>query len=105
MSIQVRKLAGTLGARLSGVPFKDGLSPADLEAIKAALYEHLVLAIDASDMRPEQQVQIARLFGEPEHHVFFPNLGRGLEHVSVLDSTAEAGGRADRWHMDEIFLQ
>jgi taurine dioxygenase len=58
--------------------------------------------IDAADMAPSQQVQIARLFGEPEHHVFFPNLGPGLEHVTVLDS--EAGQRSDRWHIDEVFL-
>jgi taurine dioxygenase len=62
-----------------------------------------VLAIDAQEMAPGQQLEIARLFGEPEHHVFFPNLGKGLEHVSVLDS--KAGERADRWHIDEVFLQ
>jgi taurine dioxygenase len=103
MTVSVRKLAGALGARMSGVDFRSGLADADLKAIEAALLEHQVLAIDAGDMTPDQQVRIARLFGEPEHHVFFPNLGRGLEHVTVLDSAV--GERADRWHIDEVFLQ
>jgi len=103
MSLGVRKLAGALAARVSGVDFRGGLTRSDLAAIEGALATHQVLAIDAAAMSPEQHVQIARLFGEPEHHVFFPNLGEGLEHVTVLDS--EAGERSDRWHIDESFLQ
>jgi taurine dioxygenase len=103
MGFDVRKLSGALGARISGLDFKAGLTPADLSAIADALAVHQVLVIDAAEMAPGQQVQIARLFGEPEHHVFFPNLGVGLEHVTVLDS--EAGQRSDRWHIDEVFLE
>jgi taurine dioxygenase len=103
MGFDVRKLSGALGARISGLDFKAGLAPADLSAIADALAVHQVLVIDAAEMAPGQQVQIARLFGEPEHHVFFPNLGPGLEHVTVLDS--EAGQRSDRWHIDEVFLE
>lgn len=101
--MQVRKVGGALGARMTGIDFRAGLTPTDLAAIEAALLEHQVLAIDAAEMGPDQQVQIARRFGEPEHHVFFPNLGKGLEHVTVLDSAV--GERADRWHIDEVFLQ
>jgi taurine dioxygenase len=103
MGFDVRKLSGALGAQISGLDFKAGLTPADLSAIADALAVHQVLVIDAAEMAPGQQVQIARLFGEPEHHVFFPNLGVGLEHVTVLDS--EAGQRSDRWHIDEVFLE
>ena len=102
MGIEVRRLAGALAARMSGVDFKGGLKPGDLSAIAQALAEHQVLVIDAADMAPGQQVEIARAFGEPEHHVFFPNLGPGLEHVTVLDSAA--GTKANSWHIDEVFL-
>lgn len=101
-AIEVRRLSGALGARMSGVDFAAGLDQPVLAAIEAALVEHQVLAIDATAMRPDQQVEIARFLGEPEHHDFFPNLGPGLEHVTVLDSAV--GERADRWHIDETFL-
>ena len=101
--MKITKLTGALGARIEGLDFADGPGEADLTTIAAALAEHQVLAITAGDMDPAQQLRIARLFGEPEHHAFFNNLGEGLEQVTVLDS--EAGDRADRWHVDELFLE
>lgn len=99
---QLRKMNGALGARIEGIDFNAGLKTSDLEAIEAALAEHHAVCIPAADMSPQQHLQIARHFGEPEHHEFFPNLGPGLEHVTVLDSAA--GERADMWHSDEQFL-
>jgi taurine dioxygenase len=103
MAITVHKLNGALAARVEGVDFGAGepLDAATLRAIEAALYEHGVLAIDAAAMTPAQHLALARHFGEPEHHEFFPNLGDGLEEVTLLDSEKD---RANMWHMDEPFL-
>jgi taurine dioxygenase len=103
MTVQVRKLNGALGARVDGVDFGGGekLDADDVAAIEAALYEHGVLAISAAEMTPDQHLVLARHFGEPEHHQFFPNLGPGREEVTLLDSERD---RANMWHMDEPFL-
>jgi taurine dioxygenase len=100
----VRKLNGALGARIEGVDFGRGepLPRPVLEAVEAALYEHGVLAIAAAEMTDAQHLALASHFGEAEHHQFFPNLGPGLEQVTLLDSTKD---RANMWHMDEPFLR
>lgn len=101
--LAVRKLNGALGARIDGIDFSGGkpLPSPLLEAIETALYEHGVLAIGAAEMSDAQHLALASHFGEAEHHQFFPNLGPGLEQVTLLDSTRD---RANMWHMDEPFL-
>ena len=64
--------------------------------------DHQVLVMRAPDLAPEQHLSIATQFGDTEVHAFFPNLGEGLDRVSVLDS--EQGNVASMWHSDETFL-
>lgn len=101
--VSVRRLNGALGARIEGVDFGDGepLAADVVAVIEAALYEHGVVAIAAAEMTDAQHLALASHFGEAEHHQFFPNLGPGLEQVTLLDSTKD---RANMWHMDEPFL-
>lgn len=88
---------------MTGIDWDGGVTDSDLVAIETALYEHGVLAVAAAGMRPAQHVQLARHFGELEHHEFFRNQGEGLEHITVLDS--DQGDRANLWHIDEQFLE
>ncbi|MDY0006923.1 MAG: TauD/TfdA family dioxygenase [Spongiibacteraceae bacterium] len=102
MAITVTRLNGALGARVDGIDYASGIDAATLATLRDALARHHVLCVEGAPMTPAQHLQIARHFGEPEHHDFYPNLGPGLEHVTVLDSTK--GGRADMWHSDEQYL-
>lgn len=101
--MDIARLNGALGARVTGIDWDGGVTDSDLVAIETALYEHGVLAVAAAGMRPAQHVQLARHFGELEHHEFFRNQGEGLEHITVLDS--DQGDRANLWHIDEQFLE
>ncbi len=104
MTLSIKKLAGNLGARLEGIDFTNDLAETTIEAIGAALYEHHVLSIPASDVTPSQHTQIARHFGEPEQNatdVF--SVDEQFPHITVIDS--EKGDRADSWHADETFLE
>ena len=104
--MEVHRLNGALGARVNGIDWDTGpghvLGPEVGPAVAGALAEYHVLAVEARDMRPEQHVALARHFGELEHHEFFNNLGPGLEHITVLDSSR--GDRSNMWHIDEQFL-
>lgn len=103
MAISITRLNGTLGARLEGIDFKRGLDPAILEQIAAALWQHQVIAIPAHDMKPEQHLQIALHFGQPEHNdTGYFNRIEGVPHITMIDS--DKGDRADSWHADETFL-
>jgi len=100
--MDVVRIGGALGARVTGIDWAGGLDEPTLEAVGAALAEHHVLVVDARAMTPAQHVELARHFGEPEHHEFFQNEGPGFEHMTVLDSTR--GDRSNMWHIDEQFL-
>jgi taurine dioxygenase len=101
--VEIAKLNGALGARVSAIDWDAGLDDGDLKEIADALAEHSVLAVAAAGMRPEQHVQLARHFGELEHHEFFENQGPGFEHITVLDSAR--GDKSNMWHIDEQFLE
>ena len=103
MALAVTKLNGALGARIDGIDFRKNLTDAIFEQLQTALAEHHVVCIPANQMSPEQHLQMASYFGEPEHHVFFPNLGEHLKYVTVLDS--EQIPPANSWHSDEQFLE
>lgn len=101
--MEIARLNGALGARVTGIDWDGGITDDDLLGIGTSLAEHGVLAVAAAGMRPEQHVQLARHFGELEHHEFFRNQGEGLEHITVLDS--DLGDRSNMWHIDEQFLE
>lgn len=104
MSLTVKKRGGLLGARIEGIDFSAPLTPAILEGIADALYAHQVVSMSARDMTPEQHVQIARHFGEPEQHATDQfRVDEDASHITVIDS--EEGHRADMWHADETFLE
>jgi taurine dioxygenase len=100
-TLQVTALGPALGAQVDGF---DAAAPSDeaLAALRQALLDHQVLVLHAPDLTVDEHLALARRFGDVEVHAFFPNLGPGQEHVSVLDS--DAGTRASMWHTDETFL-
>src|SRR5687768_2982102 len=101
ITLHVTPLGPALGAQVEGF---DAASPSDaaLAALRRALLDHQVLVLHAPDLTVDEHLALARRFGDVEVHAFFPNLGEGQEHVSVLDS--DAGTRASMWHTDETFL-
>ncbi len=104
MAFEIQQLGGNLGARIEGVDFKAGLSEEDIEALAAALYQHQVISLPATDMTPEQHARIAARFGEAEHNATDQfQRHPDIPHITILDS--DKGDRADSWHADETFLQ
>lgn len=100
--ISVQILGPRIGAEVLKLDLADPLSAQTLQALEAALLRHEALVLHVPDMTPDQHLAIARHFGEAEVHTFYPNLGRGYEQITVIDS--KLGDRADMWHHDESFL-
>ena len=101
--MELRKLTPGFAAEVSDVDLSGDLDDATIDAIYEALVVNKVLLLRAPDLTPDQHMALGRRIGEIEIHAFFPNLGSGYEHVSVLDS--EAGNTATMWHTDETFLE
>lgn len=101
-SLTIRPLGPRIGAEALQLDLSGQLTAQTLDALDAALVKHETLVLHVPDMTPEQHLAIARHFGEPEVHTYYPNLGEGHEQITVIDS--KLGDRADMWHHDESFL-
>ena len=67
---QIKRLAGALGAEVSGTDLTT-TTASDIERIKALLLEHKVLFFPGQTISPSQHVEFGHNFGELEDH---PNL-------------------------------
>ncbi len=101
--LDVKPMAGRIGAEIHGVDLAAPLEPGVVDAIQHALDRHLVIFFPRQRLAPESQLAFARQFGEPEgKHPFIPH-APGFEQVAVLN--AADGGRADLWHTDVTFAE
>ena len=97
---QVKRLAGALGAEVSGTDLTT-TSGSDIERIKALLLEHKVLFFPGQTISPSQHVEFGHNFGELEDH---PNLKNPFtDHPYIFELAATQGGVADEWHTDITF--
>jgi alpha-ketoglutarate-dependent taurine dioxygenase len=100
-TVAVRRLAGRLGAELSGVDLRQ-ISPAQLTEVRAALLAHRVVFLRRQDLSAREQIDFARRLGPlTQGHPTLPVVD-GEELILDLDSLA--GGAANHWHTDVTFV-
>jgi taurine dioxygenase len=102
--IEIRKLAGAIGAEIFGVDLSRELPEPTVAAIRRALLDHLVIFFRAQELTAAQFLGFARHFGEPVEYPFV----RGLEGfpmitpvVKLESETVNFGGV---WHADTTYL-
>jgi taurine dioxygenase len=103
--IQVRPLAGALGAEVSGVDLAD-LDDATFAEVHDAWLEHQVLFFRDQDLSPEQHKAFGRRFGPLQVHPFLHSRkDEGHPEIVVLESHAERPVVAAGWHTDVTFSE
>lgn len=97
--IDVRPIAGTLGAEVLGLDLSEKLDAASVDAVLAALYEHKVIFFRGQSLTPAQQVEFSARLAPvyTDHPAYLPTL-EGHPEIVVLKG--QEGGRADLWHSD-----
>ncbi len=98
----IRKLAGALGAEITGIKLKDA-NESDIDRIKALLVENMVLFFPDQGMAEDQHVAFGRHFGQLEGHPNLKNDSETLPEIFQLNATS--GGVADEWHTDITFQE
>jgi taurine dioxygenase len=99
VTAKVRRLAGSLGAEVTGVDL-DGASPA---SILELLTEHQVLFFPGQEMSVDQHVAFGRQFGEIQGHPHLEN--PFTDNEFLLELAASTGGIAEEWHSDISFAE
>lgn len=102
--IAFHRVAGALGAEVSGIDLRAPLDDATAAALGAGLREHQVLFFRDQAIAPEHHRALARRFGEPVAHPAYPHVA-GFAEINVLESTAESPTKIDAWHTDMTFLE
>jgi taurine dioxygenase len=95
--LTIRREAGALGATIRGVDLSGPIDDAVFAAIRAALLEHLVIAIKGqAAMTPDDQLAFAARLGEITIHPYVPSIEGHPGVMKVYDPTPVTV----TWHSD-----
>ena len=79
-AITVQKIAGAIGAEISGVDLARELSDETIAEIRRAWNEHVVIFFRDQNITSAQYLAFAERFGQPVEYPFI----RGLDGFSVI---------------------
>jgi taurine dioxygenase len=100
--IEVRPIAGALGAEIAGVDLAR-LDDATFADIKAAWLEHLVVFFRNQRITPEQQIAFARRFGEIHYHPFMRGMDEYPDILEIIKEESDTKAFGEVWHTDQMF--
>ncbi|TDV60317.1 TauD/TfdA family dioxygenase [Pseudomonas sp. LP_7_YM] len=100
MAIQIKPVAGRIGAELSGIKLSGDINTQDFDFINRALLEHKVLFLREQFLTDEQHESFSRRFGDQVPHPTVPS-ARQSNAILHLDARET---RANSWHTDVTFV-
>jgi taurine dioxygenase len=101
----IRRVAGALGAEISGVDLARELPEATIAAIRQALLDHQVIFFRDQQLSPERQVAFGRRFGPLNIHPYVSGMAGHPEVMEVIKEPAEKINFGGGWHSDMSFLE
>ena len=103
--IEVRRLAGALGAEISGVDLTQETSPAVIAEIRQAWLAHGVVFFREQPLPPAQFLALAQRFGEVIEYPFVQGIEGYPLIIPVLKLAHERHNFGGIWHSDTAYLQ
>jgi alpha-ketoglutarate-dependent taurine dioxygenase len=116
-SIDIRPMAGHIGAEILGVDLSQPLDPGQAAEIRAALLRWRVVFLRGQDLTQAQHLAFAKMFGEPvKAHPTLPAEFPDHPEILLLDNRKLGGGGGagggagrgasieSRWHTDVTFV-
>jgi taurine dioxygenase len=100
--IQVKPIAGALGAEISGVDLRT-VDDETFKEIKVAWLEHLVVFFRDQSITPEQQISFAKRFGEIHHHPFMKSMDEYPDILEIIKEEGDTKAFGEVWHTDQMF--
>src|SRR5438045_5888415 len=102
--IEVRPIAGALGAEIHGVDMARDLGPEVVGEVRQALLDHLVIFLRDQNVTPQQQLAFARKFGEPIEYPQLKGLPESPMITPVVKLEHERNNFGGIWHSDTTYL-
>src|SRR5260221_7078523 len=104
-TLDVRPIAGALGAEIRGIDLASELDSGTVAAIRRALLDHLVIFFHDQELPPESLLAFARRLGTPVEYPLVKGIEGYPEIIRVAkleDETVNFGGI---WHSDTTYLE
>ena len=105
MTLDIRPLAGAIGAEIAGVDLAGDLDDATIATIRRAWLDHLVIFFRGQDLPPARLLALARRFGEPVEYPFLKGLDGFPEITPVVKLEHERVNFGGLWHTDTAYLE
>jgi len=103
--LKIRKLAGALGAELSGVDLSKDLSDAVIAQIREAFVTHQVIFFRDQALTPERQLAFGRRFGPLNIHPYVAGMDAYPEVMEIVKEPEDRVNFGGGWHSDMSFLE
>jgi taurine dioxygenase len=103
--LDIRPIAGALGAEIRGLALDRPLDAATVAAIRQALLDHLVIFFRGQELPPERFLALARRFGEPVEYPFVRGIEGYPEIIQVAKLEHETVNFGGIWHSDTTYLE
>lgn len=102
--MQIQKLAGAVGAEISGIDVSADLSANVVGDLRAALGEHGVLFFRKQNLDVEQHKRLARKFGDIFIHPNFNTGDHDPEVVTLVRAPGDTRIVGEDWHTDTTMM-
>jgi taurine dioxygenase len=102
--LDIRPLAGALGAEIHGLDLTAPLTDADYATIRQLLVEHEVIFFRDQPVSPAQHKALAESFGPLQRHPAYATV-EGYDEITILESTPEKPTKIEAWHSDMTFRE
>jgi taurine dioxygenase len=101
----VNRLAGSLGAELSGLDLSQPLRPQDLAALRSAWLEHGVVFLRDQHLTSEQYMAFAHAMGTPVEYPFVKGIDGFPVIIEIKKLEHEKVNFGGVWHSDTAYLE
>ncbi len=102
--LEIKPMAGALGAEISGIDLCAALSDEDALRIRKLLNEYEVIFFRAQNISPERQRALALSFGPLQTHPAYDTV-EGFPEITILESSTDKPTKIEAWHADMTFRE
>lgn len=103
--MEIKRVAGALGAEISGVDLTQPLDDERAAQVRRALLDHQVIFLRGQDLSPRQFLDFALAMGKPIEYPFVKGLDGYPEIIEVKKLENERTNFGGVWHSDTTYLQ
>ena len=97
--MKVKLCSGALGAEIEGIDLRT-INSDNFKLINDLLLEHKVIFFREQNISPEEQINLAKLFGPVEEHAYVKGLEGYPEITRLIKDAEEKNQWGEGWHSD-----